>query len=903
MHITKIELEDIKSHQAATFEFERGTTAITGANGAGKTTLIEAVAWTLFDLLDYKKDDFVRRGARKGVVNVTFESGLDERLYRVYRDTGTGYYIYDIALKNRIADKKEEVTRFLWQHLGVEAGTDLEALFRRAIGVPQGTFTAIFLETAAERKKAFDKLLKVEEYRQGAEKLRETSRYIELQIVAAREKIARAEGELARFETVAAEHKIYAAQTADLAAKLETLRRKIAEKSASVKEFDAVEKQVNELKTAYEKLNTEKIRAEIMLEQKLNELNQAKNAAEKIRLVRADYETHLSALGKLKELERERGEREKLNQEKSKIEHAQVNVKADRKRVQENLEKSLNANREIGVLKPKINDQETLEKRLETTRNELANAQAVENQIKSLTVKMDDLREKYKANQTAIKDSEAKSADAAQFENLNRRDTDLTHQIAGLRAKLEADERFQSEIKNGLCPILSQKCLNLKPGETLEKYVSNQFSEVKTQISTFETEKKQLIVALKSSREAEKSAAQLETLRSREREIGDEGKSLKEEKTTLETRLENLPQLKNDLAKIETELKNLDNPKGKIRLLETEAKREIELREKLTEIEKNLERLENDFGITLEKLESYKDLDANWTRYSEMREATANAHREFLTNENAAKTLPEREKIYTESETAIAFLRENTAQAETEYETANQGYDRDRHSAEKFALAETEKQQTETRTNLENVRKRETQLAGELSNLTEIRKAMQSEFQEKERLEKVGEATAFIRETLKEAAPRVAKNYVFLVSVEANQMFREISGNAERTLKWTEDYGIVLEENGYERPFVNLSGGEQMAAALSVRLALLKQLSDVRLAFFDEPTTNMDAERRERLAEQISQITKKQTFDQLFIISHDDTFDEYADHVVSVSTDEIKGNLSTDAHEQTLLQE
>jgi DNA repair protein SbcC/Rad50 len=883
MHITKIELEDIKSHQAATFDFERGTTAITGANGAGKTTIIEAVAWTLFDLLDYKKDDFVRRGARKGVVNVTFESGLDERQYRVYRDTGTGYYIYDIALKNRIADKKEEVTRFLWQHLGVEAGTDLEALFRRAIGVPQGTFTAIFLETAAERKKAFDKLLKVEEYRQGADKLLETSRYIELQIVAAREKIARAEGELARYETVEAEHKIYAAQVAELTAKLATLDKEITEKSSSVKQFDEVEKQVNELKTAFEKLNTEKIRAEILLEQKLNELNQAKNAAEKIKVVRADYEKHLSALGKLKELERERSEREKLNQEKSKIENAQVNVKADQKRFQENLEKSLNASREISVLKPKIAEQEIYEKQRETLRNDVANAQAVENQISSLDAKMNDLREKFVANKSQIKDSEAKSANAAQFENLNRRDTELTNEIAKLRAKLEADERFQSEIKNGLCPILSQKCLNLKPGETLEKYVSSQFTEVKTQISTFETEKKQLVVALKNSREAEKSAAQLETLQSREREIGDEGKSLKEEKTTLEKRLENLPQLKNDLAKVETELKNLDNPKAKIRLLENEAKREIELREKLTEIEKNIERLESDREITLEKLESYKDLDVNWARYSGEREATANAHREFLTNENTAKTLSEREKIYAEAETTIAVLREDSTKAETEYESANRDYDRDRHSAEKFALAETEKRQTETRTNLENVQKRETQLAEELNRLTEIRKAMQSEFQEKERLEKVGEATAFIRETLKEAAPRVAKNYVFHVSMEANQMFREISGNAERTLKWTEDYGIVLEENGYERPFVNLSGGEQMSAALSVRLALLKQLSDVRLAFFDEPTTNMDAERRERLAEQISQITQKRTFDQLFIISHDDTFDEYADHVVSVT--------------------
>ena len=231
MHITKIELEDIKSHREATFEFQRGTTAITGENGAGKTTIIEAVAWTLFDLLDYKKDDFVRRGAKKGVVRVTFESGLDEREYSVYRDTGTGYYVYDVQLKNRIADKKEEVARFLWAHLGVEPGTDLEALFRRAIGVPQGTFTAIFLETPTERKKAFDKLLKVEEYRQGAEKLLLTSRFIEQKITSVREKIARAEGELARFETVEADLKMFTAQADELSKTLETTEKEVAEKS------------------------------------------------------------------------------------------------------------------------------------------------------------------------------------------------------------------------------------------------------------------------------------------------------------------------------------------------------------------------------------------------------------------------------------------------------------------------------------------------------------------------------------------------------------------------------------------------------------------------------------------------------------------------------------------------
>jgi exonuclease SbcC len=70
-----------------------------------------------------------------------------------------------------------------------------------------------------------------------------------------------------------------------------------------------------------------------------------------------------------------------------------------------------------------------------------------------------------------------------------------------------------------------------------------------------------------------------------------------------------------------------------------------------------------------------------------------------------------------------------------------------------------------------------------------------------------------------------------------------------------------------------------MAAAMSIRLALLKQLSDIRIAFFDEPTVNMDAERRERLAQQIGLV---QHFDQLFVISHDDTFEENVDHIIHI---------------------
>jgi len=882
MHITKIELEDIKSHAHFSETFQRGTTAITGENGAGKTSIIEAIAWTLFDLLDYKKDDFVRRGAKKGTARVTFESGLDEREYTVYRDTGTGYFVYDNQLKARIADKKEEVTRFLWQHLGVEAGTDLEALFRRAIGVPQGTFTAIFLETPTERKKAFDKLLKVEEYRQGAEKLLQTARFVEQKITETKIRIGRAEGELARFETVEEELKNFAAQAEALQKSLTEIEKNAAEKSEIVKKYSETEAKVNELKTAFDKVQNEKTRAEFLVAQKENELKQAESAAQKIKAVEADYNAHLNALGKLKELERERSEREKLNIEQRKIETAQINVAAEKKRFEENLEKAQAAHKEIEKLNPLVEEQETREKTRDDLIEQIAKIRSKEEEAKRLDAKMNDLRAKYTRNKEQIKENETKSAAAKDYEALQKRDSEITHEITRCRAKLEHDEQFQAEIKNGLCPILSQKCLNLKPGETLEGFLNNRFIITRSLIQTLEIEQRSIAESLKVAREAEKYSAALDNLKAREIEIAEEGKGYRAEKENLLKDIGDKEKLQKDLAETENALKNLGNPKAKIQLLEAETKREMVIREKLSEIEKNLERLESDKRILTEQLESYKDLDANWTQFSSERDRTASAHREFLANENAAKALPEREKEFAAASADLKAFVVNLEQAEKDFRAAESLYDRELHQREKFALSEAEKQQAETRANLSNAERQKANAARELERLAEIRKAMQAEFQEKERLEKVYETTDFIRETLKKSAPLVAKNYIYYVSLEANQMFREISGNAERTLKWTEDYGIVLEENGHERPFVNLSGGEQMAAALSVRLALLKQLSDVRLAFFDEPTTNMDAARRERLAEQISHITERKTFDQLFVISHDDTFEGYVDNVVSV---------------------
>ena len=198
---------------------------------------------------------------------------------------------------------------------------------------------------------------------------------------------------------------------------------------------------------------------------------------------------------------------------------------------------------------------------------------------------------------------------------------------------------------------------------------------------------------------------------------------------------------------------------------------------------------------------------------------------------------------------------------------------------ERTALAGARERAAATAAQLEAAQAREATLNAEIERLREVRDLLREEFLAKERLEGLNEATDFIRDILKQAGPLVTESYLYNISIEANQLFREITGEAGRALRWSRDYEIMLEEEGHERSFQNLSGGEQMVAALSVRLALLKQLSDIRVAFFDEPTVNMDAERRERLAQQLGEVRH---FEQLFVISHDDTFEQAVDHVVVV---------------------
>ena len=1015
MLITKVELEDIKSHRQSVFEFQRGTTAITGANGAGKTTIIEAIAWALFDFLEYNRDDFVRRGAKKGVVRVTFQSDLDEKFYTVIRETTGKHRVFDEESKTVIHEQNANVMNFIRQHLQVEPGTNLKELYRAAIGVPQGTFTAVFLDNATNRKAVFDRLLKVEEYRESAKKLGETVSLIKDKQSEVKVRLAVAENELKQFDETESQHKQIQAEIAELEKVLADLRSEIEARRRTVEEFEKAKQHLDKTQNRLREARTEQQNAILQQTTIERERDSARQAAERLRELEVDYQTYLTAEIERGKLEKERETRDRLKNEQTRVDKNLINAKAENQSLEKDLRRAIDAGREAQALAPKIVEQEQLEneyKKLLTTRAEARAAKKrvdelepeikakrdewrnlseqikgaekganAEQQIAELESKqkqiedklceadkaattlnllrpqlrqteneLEKLRENLRKTETEILALEKISGQAARVGELTEIETSLAQKIASLRAAIDLDAKFEREVKNGLCPILTQKCLNLREEETLETYFASKIGKEGETLKNFESQRKQILVDLQTARDAEKKLVKLQTLNEQaanlqkqiaEREansqklrdeiaaISDfkpkEGRELRESKTAIKTKLKDLrevaksyaalaglrlqienlrvegvklgeeqkkqKEIAQKLGEIETQiaanqnrLRELDNPKARAENARREALRENDLKKNIAEINLRIEELDAEKQKLEIQLSAFAALDEKLATVRATLQRTQSARDEYLRNQTIAGKLPDLENRLEKLTAEVERLKTEVETAQNDFDTATKNYDAEKHAEEKTALDSARTREASANATLSAKIARENQLKETLARLKEVRETMHEDLQEQERLRKVFETTDYIRETLKKAAPHVGEILRYEIAREATNMFREVSGEIGRSLKWTEDYEILLDENGYQRPFANLSGGEQMAAALSIRLALLTQLSDVRVAFFDEPTTNLDRERRERLAQQIGQI---RNFNQLFVISHDDTFESNVDHQIYVG-----GNVS-----------
>ena len=331
MEILEVELENIKSFAQARISFRAGVNAIVGHNGAGKSTILEAIGFALFDFLGYKAADFLREGARAGSVAVTFVSGYDERPYRVERRLGGShlYVVYDHELQAKVCEGKIDVLAFVRRHTGADPEADLAKLFADAIGVPQGSLTAIFLQTAAVRKSAFDVLLQVDEYQRAVDLLREPQKLLrERQQTLAQESATYA----ARLERLPPLQAAVAERTQELAA-TRARQTDMADRLRTVEEqkgaLEAVRATLDALALQEVRLAEQTQQLATQVETSVRALAEAQAARQLVAASEAGYQAYMLAQARKVELDNQTRTRQRLLGERAAADRALALLDAD----------------------------------------------------------------------------------------------------------------------------------------------------------------------------------------------------------------------------------------------------------------------------------------------------------------------------------------------------------------------------------------------------------------------------------------------------------------------------------------------------------------------------------------------------------------------------------------------
>lgn len=1011
LFITRVELRNIKNHTESTFTFQPGVISICGPNGSGKTTILEAIAWALFDHLEYKREDFVRRGTKKGQVTVGFVSDLDQREYLVTRDTGGGYYVYDPVTKSRLVEQKSQVQPWLRQRLGVEPGTDLAVLFRTTIGVPQGTFTYDFTLPPGNRKAIFDQILRVEEYRQAADTLRVPQRIAEARVIETDRQLSRLEGELASWEMTSRELELGQERLKNVESQHVTTLAKRDDLQAQVQQFDERRQSIERQRSAVGELQ---LRLSSLVDglQVAREVCQQAAVAERIvREARAGSQRYLEAAAALDHLERQREDRDRGRTRLATLEHRLVEAESVERQIEERLKEVARLRLEAAPLAEEVERQKECEQNLLRLREWRGEAQSLHSSRDRLREELGNLRSRYQLLSSQIEEArrlsgEAGSIDslelerarlegerqrlrmaqetrqlkqeelerlggdlarrvgeeqclreevaglekaasmAAQIPLLEERRNELVARLARQRAELARDlEMIQALESGGICPLLSERCLNLRDGETLDDRFSTGIEVRQGELDSLEQEAARLEVELRgarqaaldhsrlsrellalddlvvrraelerqidrmrveislvppdakeqeqrsvkrlreidteirSARESQRLVHQAEVLTEERLALQREGEIRRAEFERLESRLAVIGDVDRSIDEAERELAGLGDPRTHLlalrQIINSEPQLQAELR--LARDSADIVRIEVEPLRQRQRL--FETLDQQLADTAQRRALHQSDYLLFIANEKLAVTLEAREAEVQRLAVDHDLTQRSWEECRVGLATLEAGYDPQLHRAIQDSYDQSRETLARLASEREHLVTQVAVLSDRLDSLTAVRVQQSQLGVERDRLIQLGTRTELIRETLLKSAPFITESYLFSISHEANQLYREISGRYDVTLRWTREYEILLEESGYERPFTSLSGGEQMAAALAVRLALLRELSEIDLAIFDEPTTNMDEERRRNLALQLGRI---RDFNQLFVISHDDSFEGLTDQQISL---------------------
>lgn len=328
-----------------------------------------------------------------------------------------------------------------------------------------------------------------------------------------------------------------------------------------------------------------------------------------------------------------------------------------------------------------------------------------------------------------------------------------------------------------------------------------------------------------------------------------------------------------------------------IEAFELRQKKLVERSEGLERLSVNKTEAEAKSAARMKDLDPFAKLDEEIKQAEKLRVDYQQDRDEYNRNQQAAEDLPSRQETLNKYKERMESLEKDLLTQSTEEKRLAQSYSAEQHQALKLQQDTLQDSIATLREQLNAFERDQNRLEGDIENLKKVKEDIDKRLAEKKTFEEKEALVKFLRNRVfRNVSEQLSARFREEISQRAHSIYRIIA-EIDEELYWGENYQIVLrdmvEGEIRERTDDQLSGGQTMSAVVALRLALLQTIG-ARIAFFDEPTSNLDATRRENLAHAFRAIdvgkeeVTEHWYDQLFLISHDVAFTEVTDQILSL---------------------
>ncbi|NYZ79847.1 SMC family ATPase [Candidatus Micrarchaeota archaeon] len=175
--ITRLVLENWRSHERSEFEFAKGTNVLIGSMGSGKTSAMDAICFALFGtfpLLQSKKiklDDMImNKPTQKNQARVVLEMTVGEQNYKIKRTVtlGKGANVNELWKNDTLIESPQNVrtTEKICEILKIDYD-----LFSRAVYAEQNNIEYFLEIPKSQRKQRIDELLRISKFENARKNL------------------------------------------------------------------------------------------------------------------------------------------------------------------------------------------------------------------------------------------------------------------------------------------------------------------------------------------------------------------------------------------------------------------------------------------------------------------------------------------------------------------------------------------------------------------------------------------------------------------------------------------------------------------------------------------------------------------------------------------------------------